>query len=665
MLRFLIPVFALLASIGASNKIEVKYDLPEDQIRVISYNIHLSTARQADGDNCWENRREATLNMIEKEKPAIFGIQEGVIDQVEYIEKNAPCYGRVGVGSDDGKKAGEHTAIFYLKEKFTLLESGTFWLSETPHTVSRGWDAVCNSMATWVRLKENTSAKEFYFFNTHLDHKGEEARQESILLLIRKIKEITKMQTPVVVIGDFNADFSDAIMEPLKPILKDARTMAPQTDHKASYNAFGKTSNPTIQDHIFAFGTSFTLFETIDGNYGAPYISDHYPIKAEFSLPDKAIYDSGSTSVSPEVVINNMPRFTEQLKATLTFPLAWNSTTATTSFESWKDSARACVYDCMLAAPPVATQGFATQVLASEKREGYTAYKVLFNLSAFSRVLAYYLVPDGTGPFPALVLLHDHGAHFLIGKEKMVRPFDVPEEISSDAEQWAVQCYDGVFVGDYFAANGYAVISVDALFWGDRSVPAEVVQKGRQAVYDGQQALASNLFQMGMCWAGLITYDDISTAAFLAQQPEVDASRIGSVGFSMGAHRSWMLSAATDIVKAQASICWMNTTEYLMTTENNQNKGGSSYSMLYPNIRNYLDYPHVASVACPKPALFFAGKQDKLFPVQGDEDAFAIIQDVYNSQNASSQLVTEIWDGPHFFSRPMQERVLAFFNKFL
>ena len=98
----------------------------------------------------------------------------------------------------------------------------------------------------------------------------------------------------------------------------------------------------------------------------------------------------------------------------------------------------------------------------------YKAHRIRFNVSAWSRVPAYLLVPEGKGPFPAVLLLHDHGAHFTIGKEKMVRPFGVAPEVMQDAEEWATRCYDGSYVGDSLAARGYVVLSVDALFWGDR-----------------------------------------------------------------------------------------------------------------------------------------------------------------------------------------------------
>lgn len=350
----------------------------------------------------------------------------------------------------------------------------------------------------------------------------------------------------------------------------------------------------------------------------------------------------------------NMPLFFEQLKSSLTYPLAWQEKKYP-SFDSWREKAKATLYECMNNLPPAPTT-YQTQVLATEKRKGYTARKIAFNLSEWYRVPAYLLVPEGKGPFPAIIMLHDHGAHFSIGKEKMVRPFDVPSEVLEDADDWAARCYDSQYAGDYFAANGYIVLSIDALLWGER---------GRKdgTTYDTQQALASNFLQMGTSWGSIITIDDVRCAEFLASLPETDAEKIGALGFSMGAHRAWMLAAATDRVKASAAICWMNTTDSLMTLTNNQNKGGSSYSMIIPGIRRYLDYPHVASIACPKPALFFNGTQDKLFPVEGVKDAFREMRHVWESQQASDKLVTKIWEEKHFFNKEMQRETLEFFDE--
>lgn len=365
---------------------------------------------------------------------------------------------------------------------------------------------------------------------------------------------------------------------------------------------------------------------------------------------------SAQTNSAAYEVTGNMPVFYQQMKQQLTYPLAWGKAEEK-DFAKWKAQARHVLAECMQNLQP-APKAYAMEVTDREQRDGYEARKIRFNLSEWSRVPAYLLVPEGEGPFPAIVLLHDHGAHFSIGKEKMVRPFHVAPEVMEDADQWASQCYDGQYVGDYLARHGYVVLAVDALFWGERG-------RKEGTSYDAQQALASNFLQMGASWGAFINVDDMRSAEFLASLPFVDKERVGSLGFSMGAYRSWMLAALTDVVRASASICWMNTTEHLMTLANNQNKGGSAYAMLIPALRRYLDYPHVASIACPKPTLFFNGTRDKLFPIEGVRDAYQEMEAVWQSQGASDHLVTKLWDEKHFFNKEMQKETLEFFDRWL
>ena len=365
---------------------------------------------------------------------------------------------------------------------------------------------------------------------------------------------------------------------------------------------------------------------------------------------------SAQTDSAAYEVTGNMPVFYQQMKQQLTYPLAWGKAEEK-DFAKWKAQARHVLAECMQNLQP-APKAYAMEVTDREQRDGYEARKIRFNLSEWSRVPAYLLVPEDKGPFPAIVLLHDHGAHFSIGKEKMVRPFHVAPEVMEDADQWASQCYDGQYVGDYLARHGYVVLAVDALFWGERG-------RKEGTSYDAQQALASNFLQMGASWGAFINVDDMRSAEFLASLPFVDKERVGSLGFSMGAYRSWMLAALTDVVRASASICWMNTTEHLMTLTNNQNKGGSAYAMLIPALRRYLDYPHVASIACPKPTLFFNGTRDKLFPIEGVRDAYREMEAVWQSQGASDHLVTKLWDEKHFFNKEMQKETLEFFDRWL
>jgi len=348
-----------------------------------------------------------------------------------------------------------------------------------------------------------------------------------------------------------------------------------------------------------------------------------------------------------------LPTFNAAQVGRMPFPLAYDPAKGL-DFAKWRVSARKKLLECLLAPPP-APESFDAVVIAREDRGSYEARKLAFNVSADCRVPAYLLVPKGKGPFPAIIALHDHGAHFSIGKEKVVKPFGVSPEVLADSEQWVGACYGGRYVGDELAKRGYVVFAMDALFWGERG-------RLEGVSYEAQQELAANLLQLGMSWSGVITWDDTRSADFVASLPEVDRKRIGAVGLSMGAHRTWMLSAASDRIAAGAAICWMATTKSLMVPGNNQTKGQSSFSMIVPGLRNYLDYPDVASIACPKPMLFFNGTQDGLFPVDGVKDAYARMRGVWESQAASGKLVTKLWERPHVFDQPMQEESFAWLD---
>lgn len=360
-----------------------------------------------------------------------------------------------------------------------------------------------------------------------------------------------------------------------------------------------------------------------------------------------------------------IPTYVETLKKELTYPMAWGNSPIK-NFKKWKKVARAKVLECMMT-PPKAAAAWDMEVLGEEQRDGYKAQKIAFNINAYSRITAYLLIPDGKGPFPAVNALHDHGAHLFIGKEKMIRPFFTPEEqdsptkqvlcqeILDDADAWARQLYDNQYVGDYLAKHGYVVFSADAPMWGERG-RKEGVDRNK---YD---LIAGNMMMLGRDLSAFMTYDDIASTEFLASLPMVDAKRIGCVGCSMGAYRSWMLSALSDRIKAGASICWMITTDAQLTRRFGRKENGG-FANCIPGLRQYLDYPHIASLACPKPMLFINGTKDKLFPVPGVKDAFAEMHKVWKSQGADNLLDTELWEIPHSCGLKAQEKMLEFLDK--
>jgi len=339
---------------------------------------------------------------------------------------------------------------------------------------------------------------------------------------------------------------------------------------------------------------------------------------------------------------NSLPVFLEAAKNRLTFPCSWLSGNYG-DYPAWQTIARETLVESFLAAPPRAD--YQPVVIAKEDRGSYVANKIVLNISGDSRVLGYLLIPKGKGPFPTVLLLHDHGARFDIGKEKVIRPFEeTPERIAS-ATEWVGSAYGGRFIGDELAKRGYLCFATDALNWSDRGGGG----------YQGQQAIASNLFNLGMSFAGLIAYEDLYAAEFLAQHSKVDRHRIAAMGLSMGAFRTWRLAALSDHISAGVAVGWMATIQGLMTPGNNITGGDSAYSMLHPGLCNSLDYPDVASIACPKPMLFYNGLQDGLFPVESVKAAYKKMETVWSSQNADELLETKLWDVPHLFNQEMQE----------
>lgn len=351
----------------------------------------------------------------------------------------------------------------------------------------------------------------------------------------------------------------------------------------------------------------------------------------------------------------DMPVFIDSLKSELTYPMAWGNSPIT-DFDRWKKSTREKLLEAMLPPPPKA-DNHDMRIIDSERRDGYTSYKIEFNLTKYSRVMAYLLIPDGDGPHPGIVALHDHGAHFTIGKEKMVRPFGVEQSVIDDADAWAANLYEGQYVGDYLARNGYVVLSTDALMWGERGCK-EGSDNTRLA------SVAGNMLQLGRNLSSWMTYEDAYAAEFLSSLPEVDKEHIGCTGLSMGGYRAWMLAAVSPLIKASVGVCWMTTTDAMLHWELGRHEQGG-YANNLGGVRNYLDYPHIATLACPNAVMLINGETDKLFKPVAVKECFRIMQEVWQSQGAEDRIETHLLPMGHEMPKNVQEMTLNFLDKYL
>ncbi|BFG70264.1 endonuclease/exonuclease/phosphatase family protein [Sediminibacterium sp. KACHI17] len=248
-----------------------------------TFNIRYDNPR--DSGNLWTDRKAYVAALIRFHDFDVFGTQEGLKHQLDDIQQQLPQYERYGIGRDNGQTKGEYSAIFYKKEKFTLLKSGDFWLSETPDKPGFGWDARINRICSWVQLKDKSTGKIFYCFNVHYDHQGMVARKESSKLLLAKIRSISG-NDPVILTGDFNGDHNTEWYQSIahSGILKDSfREVEYPYVNNGSFQNFGRNFNTAdIIDHIFISAHfSVKKWGVLTDSYSGKFPSDHFPVLAE------------------------------------------------------------------------------------------------------------------------------------------------------------------------------------------------------------------------------------------------------------------------------------------------------------------------------------------------------------------------------------------------
>ncbi|MBQ9874930.1 MAG: endonuclease/exonuclease/phosphatase family protein [Thermoguttaceae bacterium] len=286
-------VFAIACAFFAFDAV-AKADDNDSSFRVMSFNIRCDSG--VDGDNNWEFRRETLIDVVKENDPMLLGVQEAVPGQMDYLSEKLTDYKWVGVGRDDGKRKGEFMSIFYKPEMVDLLDSGTFWLSQTPDEPSKGWDAQCFRTVTWCKFKCKKTGKEFVYANTHMDHVGTIARKKGAKLIIKRMYDITKGELPFFVSGDFNVnDQHDAYISITEgvddiPGLRDANKIAKERDaaQEYTYHNWGKIppEKGDIIDFIFVNDKVDVLKFKINPlkHSNGRYASDHVSIVATLSF---------------------------------------------------------------------------------------------------------------------------------------------------------------------------------------------------------------------------------------------------------------------------------------------------------------------------------------------------------------------------------------------
>jgi endonuclease/exonuclease/phosphatase family metal-dependent hydrolase len=256
-------------------------------IKVMTYNIRLDVA--VDGENDWAHRKDFFNGQILFYEPDFLGVQEVRPNQVIDMANALAQYSYIGTGRE-GIGKGESSNIFYKKEKYTLKEANTFWLSETPDTISKGWDAAYHRVCTYGLFKDIKSKKLIWVFNTHLDHIGEKARTKGIELILSRIALVNKKNYPVVFMGDLNTEPTEERIIALKKEMIDCKEVSLQKPFgpSGSFNNF-KHDEPVTKliDYIFISKLSNIVvnkYAVLSDSKNLRYPSDHLPVYVELKI---------------------------------------------------------------------------------------------------------------------------------------------------------------------------------------------------------------------------------------------------------------------------------------------------------------------------------------------------------------------------------------------
>ena len=252
----------------------------------MTFNIRYDNSN--DGINQWENRKSEVIDLIKYYEPDALGIQEGLFNQVKYLDQNLSNYSWIGCGRDDGKQKGEFSAIYFNHNKLSLIEASTFWLSNTSDEVSIGWDASMERVCTYGVFENKISKKKILILNTHYDHIGKRARLESSKLILGKIKEINQSNYPIILMGDFNSQPKDEPIQEILPELNDPSELSKNGIYGPVGTFTGFEENKVAErriDYIFTKDLEAVKYRHVDDKMkNNNYVSDHLPVLIEIKL---------------------------------------------------------------------------------------------------------------------------------------------------------------------------------------------------------------------------------------------------------------------------------------------------------------------------------------------------------------------------------------------
>jgi len=250
------------------------------QTKVCTFNIKYENPKE--GVHQWDNRKEQILKFIKIEELGIVGMQEVVHSQIEYLAAGLTDYARIGVARDDGKSKGEYSPIFYKKDRYSIMDSATFWLSPNPEIPAKAWDAALPRVCTWAKLIDQDTKELILVLNTHFDHVGSEARAKSVDLILSKIHEL-EHNGKVILMGDFNLEPESApIQIIIDSELNDAFKAELNLGPIGTFNAFKIGINYDRRiDYVFYQGFEIKSYQNFSLRIQDTFLSDHFPVVVE------------------------------------------------------------------------------------------------------------------------------------------------------------------------------------------------------------------------------------------------------------------------------------------------------------------------------------------------------------------------------------------------